>query len=258
MTLSHCRVESDGPILTVTMCRPSRLNALSFEANEELSGIFDDFDASSDLLIAILTGEGTRAFSAGNDIRPDEDGRSGLPPKGFGGLTRRFDLDKPIIAAVNGLAVGGGFELALACDLIVASEAAEFGLVEPRMGLAALAGGIQALAHEIPMKQAMGLLLTGRRVSAAEGVRMGFVNELVPPERLLTAARGWADQVLQCAPLSIRATKQAVRAGRFKPGAAGHKAQYDCEAVQRMLKSEDRAEGARAFAQRRSPVWQGR
>src|SRR5690606_492701 len=139
------------------------------------------------------------------------------PKTGFAGLTARFDLDKPVIAAVNGVAMGGGFEIALACDLIIASENAVFALPEPRVGLAALAGGLHRLPRMIPQKQAMGMILTGRRVPAAEGLRLGFVNEVVPQAELMAAARRWAGQILECSPMSIRASKQAVYAGFDQP-----------------------------------------
>ena len=130
----------------------------------------------------------------------------GQPSTGFGGLTERFDLNKPVIAAVNGVAMGGGFEIALACDLIIASaEKAVFALPEPRVGLAALAGGLQRLPRMIPLKQAMGMILTGRRVSAQEGKELGFVTDVAPHDELLKRALGWAEQMLECSPLSIRA-----------------------------------------------------
>src|SRR5690606_3699403 len=141
----------------------------------------------------------------------------GSPPSGFAGLTTRYDLNKPLIAAVNGVAMGGGFEIALACDLIIASEAATFALPEPRVGLAALAGGLHRLPRMIGQKQALGMILTGRRVSAAEGQALGFVNEVVAPADLLDAARRWAAQICELSPMSIRASKEAVYKGLDEP-----------------------------------------
>jgi enoyl-CoA hydratase/carnithine racemase len=189
-----CRVERDGPITTVTIERPEVMNALHPPANLELEQVFDDFCSDPDQWVAILTGAGERAFSAGNDLKfqAGSDGRVAVPQKGFAGLTARFDNEKPLIAAVNGVAMGGGFEIALACDLIVAADTAIFALPEPRVGLAALAGGIHRLPRQIPLKQAMGMLLTGRRVPAEEGQRLGFVNEVVPAADLAAAARRWA------------------------------------------------------------------
>src|SRR5262249_40886358 len=127
-----------------------------------------------------------------------------------GGLTARYTLNKPVIAAVNGVAMGGGFEIALACDLIIASDKAVFALPEPRVGLAALAGGLQRLPRMVPLKQAMGMILTGRRVSAQEGKELGFVTDIAPHDELLKRTRAWVDQILECSPLSVRASKETV------------------------------------------------
>jgi len=190
----YCKVEKDGRILTVSLDRPDLLNALHPLANLELGKVFDEFADDPELWVAIITGEG-RGFCAGNDLKfQASGGMQGVevPVRGFGGLTARYDCDKPVIAAVNGVAMGGGFEIALACDLIIASEAATFALPEPRVGLAALAGGVHRLPRQIGLKHAMGMMLTGRRVSAREGFDLGFVNEVVAPEELMPTARRWA------------------------------------------------------------------
>ncbi|MCA9509570.1 MAG: enoyl-CoA hydratase/isomerase family protein [Myxococcales bacterium] len=254
-----CRVERDGRLWTVTMSRPERMNALHPPANVELGEVFDAFAADDEAWVAILTGEGDRAFCAGNDLKYTAEGTGELAvgPMGFGGLTGRYDLVKPVIAAVNGVAMGGGFEIALACDLIVASENARFALPEPRVGLAALAGGMQRLPRQIGLKHAMGMLLTGRHVSAQEGRELGFVNEVVPHEELLPSARRWADQILACAPLSVRASKQvAMRSLDHASLEEACNARYD--AVATLLRSDDFREGPRAFAEKRDPVWKGR
>ena len=212
----YSKVEIDGRSMIVTINRPEVYNACHPMANEELVAAFDEFHANPELWVAIITGAGDKAFCAGNDLKyhAELQAKTGKrpvhPAKGFGGLTNRYDLDKPVIAAVNGFAMGGGFEIALACDIIVASDSATFALPEPRVGLAAGAGGMQRLSRMIPLKKAMGMMLTGRRVSAKEGYELGFVTEVVPHAELMTAARRWASSILECSPMSVRATKQVV------------------------------------------------
>ena len=146
--------------------------------------MFDDFSADPEQWVAIVTGAGDKAFCAGNDLKwQAAGGKRGTDKGGFAGLTSRFDCDKPIIAAVNGVAMGGGFEIALACDIIIASENATFALPEPRVGLAALAGGVHRLPRQIGLKRAMGMILTARHVSAREGQELGFVNEVARPAK---------------------------------------------------------------------------
>jgi crotonobetainyl-CoA hydratase len=256
----HITVERDGRILVVTINRPERMNALHPPANDELAAAFDAFAADPELWVAIITGAGDRAFSAGNDLRWQAEGNTiTVPATGFAGLTSRWDLDKPVIAAVNGVAMGGGFEIALACDLIIASETAKFALPEPRVGLAALAGGLHRLPRQIGLKRAMGMILTGRTVSAAEGEGLGFVNAVVPADQLLASARAWAQQICECSPMSIRASKQAVMTGLDAPTLrAAYDGQMRYPAVQALWKSEDLIEGPRAFAEERKPEWKGR
>ena len=255
----YCTAEQDGNLLIVTINRPERMNALHPPGNAEMAAVFDDFQANSDLWVAIITGEGDRAFCAGNDLRYQAEGgdRSAAPTTGFGGITARWDLNKPIIAAVNGVAMGGGFEIALACDLIIASDNARFALPEPKVGLAALAGGVHRLPRQIGLKRAMSMMLTGRHVPAAEGFDLGFVNEVVPHDQLMDRARGWAQMILECSPMSIRATKEAAMQGFEHGGIRGaYEGKYD--AVSAMIKSQDFIEGPRAFSEKRSPNWTGR
>src|SRR5579871_6904477 len=179
MTHQFCTVQDEGRLRIVTLNRPEVLNALHADANDELSAVWDEFAARDDLWVGIVTGAGGRAFSAGNDLKVQAAGkRRPNGPNGFAGLSHRFDLDKPLIAAVNGVAMGGGFETALACDIIIAAENATFALPEPRVGLIA-GSGVHRLPRMIPQKWALGMILTGRRVSAAEGRALGFVNEVV-------------------------------------------------------------------------------
>jgi enoyl-CoA hydratase/carnithine racemase len=260
MAYNYVRVEKEGPITTVTLNRPEVMNALHADAHDELGEVFDAFAADESQWVAIVTGAGDRAFSAGNDLKHQASGgRRGQPPSGFAGLTSRFDLTKPVIAAVNGVAMGGGFEIALACDLIIASETAVFALPEPRVGLAALAGGLHRLPRQIGMKRAMGMILTGRRVSAREGLELGFVNEVTAPAELMAAARRWASLIGECSPMSVRASKQAVMKGLDEPSLeAAIKGQNRYEAVVALYGSKDFVEGPKAFAERRAPQWEGR
>ncbi|MDC0213691.1 enoyl-CoA hydratase-related protein [Gammaproteobacteria bacterium] len=252
-----CLVEKKDHIMTVRINRPDRLNALHPPGNAELGQVFDEFAEDDDMWVAIITGEG-RGFSAGNDLRYQAEGGERVPmPRGFGGLTSRFDLNKPVIAAVNGVSMGGGFEIALACDLIIASEKAMFALPEPKVGLAALAGGLNRLPKQIGPKRALGMILTGRHVTPQEGKELGFVNEVVAHEELMDAAMRWANLILECAPLSIRASKDVVYKSLDSASLQDSmEAQYD--SVKSMVGSEDFVEGPKAFSEKRPPNWQGK
>ena len=253
---AYHHAEREGHLLVVTFTRPEAANALNTEACQQLHGLFDEFSQDPSLWVAIVTGAGERAFCAGMDLKDSARGEGlRLPPSGFAGLTHRFDNFKPVIAAVNGAAYGGGMELVLACDLVVASEQARFALSEPRVGVAALAGGVHRLVRQIGQKAAMSMLLTGRAVDATEALRMGFVNEVVPQQDVLARARALADQVLACAPRAVRATKQLALEGLDHPLSTAMARQYT--EVDAMLRSPDVREGARAFAEKRAPVWSG-
>ena len=260
MSGEFCKVEREGALTVITITRPEVMNALHPPAQEELSAALDAFAADPAQWVAILTGAGDRAFCAGNDLKYHaSDAPKWRLASGFGGVTSRFDLDKPLIAAVNGVAMGGGLEIALACDLIIAAEHAKFALPEPKVGLAALAGGVQRLARQVGAKRAMGMVLTGRHVSAGEALALGFVNEVVPQGEALAAAKRWAAEILACSPLSVRASKQAMLRGLDEPSLAeAIRNEREYPAAKAMFASQDFVEGPRAFAEKRRPRWLGK
>jgi acetyl-CoA C-acetyltransferase len=258
-----CRVEREGNVTIVTIDRPEVMNCLSPAANAEIAEIIDAFESDPGQWVAIITGAGDKAFCTGNDLkftaRAMARGESIKPPlTGFAGLTSRFTRNKPVIAAVNGLALGGGFEIALACDLIIAADTAQFALPEPKVGLAALAGGLLRLPRQVGLKQAMGIILTGRRVSAGEGLALGFVNQVTSPEALMSEARRWAAEIGQNSPMSIRASMEIVRQGLDEATLAEADAQqFRYPAARALFVSDDFREGPRAFAEKRAPRWRG-
>jgi len=263
MSYDYLTYQVEDRIAYVTINRPEVLNALHPEVSAELARAFDSFRADPDAWVAVLTGSGERAFSTGNDLKAtaarsrggDAAFPSGVP---FGGITSGFECAKPVIAAVNGFALGGGFELALACDVIVAADHARFGLPEPLVGLVASAGGMHRLPQHVPLKVAMGMMLTGRQIDAAEAYRLGLVNEVVPLPELFPTARRWAAEMLRCSPASLRTTKEAVLAGLGQPYDAAIRADRDSGRLRRLSESEDFIEGPRAFAEKRAPEWTGR
>lgn len=259
MELQFTRYEKNDRLAIVTIDRPSVLNALSPDAHRELSAIWDDFQADKDLWVAILTGAGDRAFCVGSDLKWMA-ANPGEPfwvfhggAMGFGGLCDRVDLHKPVIAAVNGLALGGGMVLALACDLIVAASDAEFGLPEARVGFTAGYGGIERLVRQIPEKLAMELILLGDRVSAEEAYRMGLVNRVVPNEDVMPTAVWLARRILEASPLALRADKQIAQRAYDTPLVVASNRVHS--AMIELWGSQDYSEGARAFAERRRPEW---
>jgi enoyl-CoA hydratase/carnithine racemase len=264
VTKEYCKVDTEGRLMIVTINRPEVYNALHPMANQELGDVFDEFQANPELWVAIITGAGDKAFSAGNDLKyhaqlqASTGKRPHSPPKGFGGLANRFDLDKPVIAAVNGVAMGGGFEIALACDIIIASDKATFALPEPKVGLAAGAGGMQRLSRQIPLKKAMGMMLTARHVPAQEGYELGFVTTVVPHAKLMDEAKKVAQQILDCSPMSIRATKQVVMRSLDVTSTEQSMRNLSYPAFVAMRDSADTIEGPKAFAEKRKPNWKGK
>ncbi|MDB5742483.1 MAG: hypothetical protein JWR68_798 [Polaromonas sp.] len=258
LNFSFVHLDRHDGILTITINRPEVLNALHLEAHTELSSVFDLYAADPTLRVAIITGAADRGFCVGTDLKAlSRTGPYEYPSGGFGGITKRFDLCKPVIAAVNGHCLGGGIEILAACDLAVACEHAEFGLPEPLVGQAAVGGSaLQRLARHLPMKATMYLALTGQRINAHEAQRVGLINEVVPKGTAILRARQIAQQILACAPLAIEATKQVILKSLEYGLEASIEASYP--AVQRMLASDDAREGPKAFAEKRKPQWSGR
>lgn len=257
MSDDHILTHADGGILTVTLNRPDKLNAITPPMHMALEAALDHFAADDALHVCVVTGAGSRAFCAGSDLALF-DAKAPYPNTGYAGLAQRYDLAKPVIAAVNGLALGGGFELALACDLIVASEKAVFGLPEPKVGLIAIGGGIHRLVRQAGLKRAMGPLLTGRNIAAREGLDMGFVSELAEGDAV-AAARELAARIIECAPLAVRLTKALAMSGLDQPTLAEALAgQVRHPLFAPWMAAEDTAEGPKAFAEKRKAVWKGR
>jgi enoyl-CoA hydratase/carnithine racemase len=253
---AHCRVERTDRILLITLDRPQVLNSLNAAACFELDRIFSEFEADPELWVAIITGAGERAFCAGHDLAdaPDEP----MPESGWAGLAERRHRSKPLIAAVNGLAMGGGFEIVLACDIVVAEPSATFAMSEPRVGAVALGGGAQRLALRLPGAIAMGLLLTGRRIDAIEAHRWGLVNEVAEAGKVMEAAQRWASDILACAPLAVRYTKELALEALEGDELAALIGRRSREIASRLFASEDTKEGIEAFLAKRKPVWRGR
>ena len=255
------RFETQVHVARVTIDRADRLNANDEAAEKALMRVWEVIERDPKVRCVVLTGVGDRAFSTGADMKSGS-GMTGLEywaaprPGGFGGIALRDTLDVPVVARVNGHALGGGFEMVLGSDIVVASTKATFGLPEPRVGRLALDGGIALLSRRLPHVQAMGMLLTGRRVPAEEALRLGLVNEVVEPEKLDEAVERWVADILACAPLSIRAIKQMARRGaQLSPQEAQ---MLRLPALVAALKSEDQDEGVRAFLEQRPPRWAGR
>ncbi len=248
-------------VARVTLERPERLNAVDASTEAELMRIWSEIEGNREIRVVVLTGAGDRAFCTGADMKGGS-GASGLEywatprPGGFGGIALRDTLDVPVIARVNGHALGGGMEMVLGCDIVVAATNATFGLPEPRVGRLALDGGIALLTRRIAHVQAMGMLLTGRRIDAAEALRFGLVNEVAAPAELDAAVARWVAEILACAPLSVRAIKQMLRAGERL--SAREAQMLRLPALVEALRSSDQDEGVRAFQEKRKPQWRGK
>lgn len=250
-------VERRGRVLEVTMNRPEARNALHPPAHEELDEIFDAFHADPDLWVAILTGAGKESFTAGNDLKWSAKNAVYLPKSGFAALTTRGNRTKPIIAAVNGFALGGGLEICMSCDLVVGDANSKFGLTEVRVGLIAGAGGLIRLPRRVPRMLATEMILTGRRLSADEALNVGLINRIAPAGEALEVARKLADEILEGSPTSIRLSLQVMRDTESMPDELAA-CRWKHPALDELLTSEDATEGPMAFAQKRKPVWKNR
>lgn len=254
----YCVVERKGNLLEVVINRPDVRNCLHPMANDELADIFDAFEADPTLWVAILSGAGTEAFCAGNDLKYTASGKPmWIPLTGFGGLTRR-QRTKPVIAAVNGFAMGGGTEIALACDIVVADEKASFALTEVRVGLFAGAGGLVRLPRQLPRKIATELILTGRRLRASDAEKYGFVNRVVAAGEALDGAREIAAEILLASPTSVRISMESMNDAAAHPSDLGALQNVNRGRLDELLTSEDFFEGLAAFAEKRSPRWKNR
>lgn len=259
------RYEKKNQVGYVVLDRPQVLNAMDQRMHEELAVIWDEIEEDDDVRVAVLSGAGERSFCVGQDLheRARLDQR-GVSPATFGSggqpgwprLTERFGFSKPVVARVHGYVFGGGFELALASDIIVASDQAVFALPEAQLGLVPGAGGIFRLARQLPLKVAMGYLLTGRRITAGDAMKLGLVNEVVPFARLDQAVAEWTNDLIRSAPLAVQAIKEAVYRSLDMPLERAFTTRFQWEERRRL--SRDAIEGPRAFAEKRTPVWQGR
>ncbi|MCY4259716.1 MAG: enoyl-CoA hydratase-related protein [Rhodobacteraceae bacterium] len=250
-----------GQVARVTIDRPERLNAIDRQAANRLASIWDEIEKNTRIRCVVLTGAGKKAFSAGADLK-DTGGPSGVAywrdiiDLSFQGIGLRTTLPIPIIARVNGMALGGGFEMVLGCDIIIAAETAWFALPEAKVGRVPLDGGMVTLPRVLPRNIALGMMLTGRRITASEMACYGLVNAVVPMEQLDEETDRWVADILSSAPLSCRAIKSVVRDTAHLPIHEAYS--RPSRLLEAALTSADAEEGVAAFRDKRSPVWQGR
>jgi len=250
--------EINNRLAVITIDRPETMNALDMAHNAELDRVWAEFRDDDDLWVAILTGAGDKAFSAGADLKTliPAQGDGVMDDWNFGGITRNFTTDKPIIAAINGVALAGGLEMVLACDLRVAADHAQLGLAEVKWAIIPGAGGTQRLPRAIPLARAMEMILTGDPITADEAFQLGLVNRVVSGDRLMDEARALADTLLARGPLALRAAKHAILEGASLP--FDEAMNLELHLFNSVMGTEDAVEGPRAFAEKRAPNYQGR
>ena len=247
-------LERNGHVLVITICRPEMRNAIDRAASEAIAQAMDELDSENNLTVGILTGAGAH-FCSGMDLKAFLRGeRVELPGRGLAGIIETPPR-KPVIAAVEGYALAGGFEIALACDLMVAADNSQFGLPEVKRGLMAGSGGLMRLPERIPRQIAMQYALTGEMMSAVEARQWGLVNQLTLPGEALAAAKVLAHQIAANAPLSVQISKQVVTEASHWP--AHERWQRQNALLETIIHSKDAQEGARAFSEKRPPVWTG-
>jgi E-phenylitaconyl-CoA hydratase len=253
--------ERDGHVATITLNRPEAMNALNAAVRRGLAEAWKTVREDADIWVVIITGAGERAFSAGADLvemsqRRQSGGADPFWDAATPSLNRGLDVAKPIIAAINGYCLGGGLEIALACDLRIAAEHAQFGLTEVTRGIIPGGGGTQRLPRAIPVGAALEMLFTGERMPAQEAFRLGLINRVVPAAELMTEARALADRINKNAPLAVRAVKEAALRGLQVPLEQGLRIESFLSRV--VHDTEDSREGPRAFAEKRPAQFQGR
>ncbi|MAM26555.1 MAG: enoyl-CoA hydratase [Chloroflexi bacterium] len=252
MNYKNIKTSINKQLLEIYINRPDKMNAINPETSMELKHIFEQFKSNDNLKVAILSGSGEKAFSAGNDlkhIRSDSD-----PKVPFGGITSDYICYKPIIAAINGFALGGGLEIALSCDILIASDKSTFGFPEPKVGLFAGAGGAAKLAKIIPQKLALSLLLTGKLINSTEAKNIGLISEIIPAKDILNRAREIANEILKCSPLAISATKQIIY-NEYPTDYNPDDIEKKYSEVIKLRDSNHFNIGKKAFANKEDPAW---